>query len=45
VGKRVSGTHNADLRPRTSLLGGYLKNRRIVSMPLDGIFNTEVPNQ
>ena len=45
MGKRVHGTHNADLRPRTSLLGGYLNNRLIAPMLFEGTCHPEVFNQ
>jgi transposase len=45
IGRRVKSTHNADLRPRTSLIGGYHNRRLIAPMLFEGTCNTEVFNQ
>jgi transposase len=40
----VRGTHNAQLRPRTSLIGGYCKHRLIAPMLFEGTCNSEIFN-
>lgn len=44
-GQRVYGLQNANQRPRTSLIGGYLNHRLIAPMLFEGTCNTEVFNQ
>jgi transposase len=44
-GVQIHGVQQANLRPRTSLIGGYLNHRFIAPMLFDGTCNTEVFNQ
>ncbi len=41
----MAGHQNADLRPRTSLIGGYCNNRLLAPMLFEGTCNTTVFNQ
>jgi transposase len=43
-GQRVYGTHDAQQRPRTSLIGGYAHHTLLAPMLFEGTCNTEVFN-
>ena len=40
IGQRVQDTHNAQQRPRTSLIGGYCDHKLIAPMLFEGTCNT-----